>query len=151
MRHQKQYGVQAMSDKKDTKLLFLGFSIEFWTVGYGLTLTLWGLAISILSKSNSITSWIPAMIGIPMLISGLMGLKVPQQKKVWMHIALIFGIISLIGGLDLLRGLSSYTSLTSNLWATFSKLLLLIGGALYSFACIKSFLWARKQRVKTLA
>jgi hypothetical protein len=137
-----------MSENKNNEFLFLGFSIEFWTIGYGFILTLSGAGVSILSQSVSITSWIPTIIGIPVLICGLMALWFPQKKKLWMHIGVMFGVISLLGGLDLLRAIISNTLLSSNLWVTSSKLLLLTGGSLYVFACVRSFIWARKQKSK---
>ena len=40
------------------------------TLAYGMFLVAWGVAISVLSDSNSITSYFPAFLGVPLAASG---------------------------------------------------------------------------------
>ena len=63
-----------------------GQSIPTITTGYGAFLVLWGIVISLISDSNSVTSYFPSLLGIPLLVSGIMSTKFPEKRKLWMHI-----------------------------------------------------------------
>ena len=114
------------------------------TVGYGLFLIIWGALFSIGSKS--FTSWIPSMIGAPIFISGLLTIKFPAKRKVWMHIAVLFGLFAFLGGFRFFAGLDAVGGLFAKPKAASSQLMLLITGGIYTFACVKSFIAARKQQ-----
>ena len=131
--------------KLNTEFLVFGFSIEKITAIYGGILIFWGLAVSFISGSTSITSYIPSMFGWPMLFLGVMALKAPQYKKTLMHIVVVIGLLIFLGGLDVIRNVMSGT-LGDNPWATASKTMLLVTGAYFSVLCIKSFIHARKTR-----
>lgn len=131
--------------KLNTEFLVFGFSIEKITAIYGGILIFWGLAVSFISGSTSITSYIPSMFGWPMLFLGVMALKAPKYKKILMHIVVIIGLLIFLGGLDVIRNAMSGT-LGNNPWATASKTMLLVTGAYFSVLCIKSFIHARKMR-----
>ena len=62
-----------------------------------------------------------------------------------MHIVVSFGLIVFIGGLDFSRGLLKGTSF-NNMWADTSKLMMFITGLIFTFLCVKSFIFARKNR-----
>ena len=128
----------------EKEFTFLGKEMEKVSIYYGAFLIFWGFLVSVLSQSSSITSFIPAFFGLPILIFGFLTLKFPAKKKVFMHIAVLFGILAFLGGLDIMRNISS---LFDNLWADLSKLMLLITGFSYTYLCIKSFIFARKNRI----
>tara|TARA_B100000965_G_scaffold99063_1_gene81085 strand:+ start:268 stop:666 length:399 start_codon:yes stop_codon:yes gene_type:complete len=128
---------------KNKEFLFLGTNIEKLSIFYGMFLILWGLIISYLSESNSMTSYIPSFLGIPVLIFSFLALNYPNKKKLFMHITATFVLIIFLGGLDILRGLSD---LFSNFWADLSKLMLLLTGLSMTILNIKSFIFARKVR-----
>ena len=69
---------------------FMGVTVENLTLGYGVLLIAWGAIFSV--DSESITSWIPSMIGAPILISGALTRALPNQRKIWMHVAVLFGL-----------------------------------------------------------
>ena len=48
---------------------FLGNSMENISMAYGIFLLVWGTGVTILSDSQSITSLIPAIFGLPIIIS----------------------------------------------------------------------------------
>jgi uncharacterized protein YhhL (DUF1145 family) len=104
---------------------------------------LWGAAVSYLSASNSITSYIPSMFGLPILFFAILALLIPSKKKLLMHIVVTFGLIVFLGGLDFLRSIGN---LFENIWADSSKLMMLITGAIFTLLCIKSFIFARKNK-----
>ena len=53
----------------------LGLKIETLSILFGVFLILWGIVISIISGSNSFTSYIPSLIGIPILIFSYLSIK----------------------------------------------------------------------------
>ena len=132
-----------MSNKE---FLFLGTNIEKISILYGFFLISWGIIISFLSGSISITSYIPSFLGIPVLLFSFLAYKFPNKKKVFMHVTATFVIIIFLGGLDVLRGVSS---LFENFWADLSKLMLLFSGLGMSYLNIKSFIFARKEKEKS--
>ena len=67
--------------------------MERISVFYGLFLVAWGLVISFLSQSDSMTSYIPSFLGLPILLFGYLTLKFPEKKKLFMHIVVLLGII----------------------------------------------------------
>ena len=124
---------------------FLGKSMESISIIYGIFLIIWGVAVSFISGSNSLTSFIPSILGLPILLFSFLTVKLPSKKKLFMHIVVTFGLIVFIGGLDFSRGLLKGTSF-NNMWADTSKLMMLITGLIFTFLCVKSFIFARKNR-----
>ena len=115
-------------------------SIEFLTTLYGLFMVIWGISISLISGSSSITSMIPALIGVPLAFIGFLSMIKPTFRKVLMHIAVVIGIIAFLGGLDFFRGMFN------NYYAGLSKLMLLITGFVYIYLCVQSFIFVRRQK-----
>ena len=115
-------------------------SIEFLTTLYGLFMVIWGISISLISGSSSITSMIPAFIGVPLALIGFISMIKPTFRKALMHIAVVIGIIAFLGGLDFFRGMFN------NYYAGLSKLMLLITGFVYVYFCVQSFIFVRRQK-----
>lgn len=61
-----------------------------------------------------------------------------------MHVAALFGVIALLGGLDFFRGVLAGPDPFASPAASASKLMLLVTGALFVATCLRSFIWARK-------
>ncbi|GIR41355.1 MAG: hypothetical protein CM15mP51_21350 [Porticoccaceae bacterium] len=85
------------------------------------------------------------MFGWPMLTLGALALKLPDYKKILMHIVVILGLLIFLGGLDIVRNLTSGTFM-NNVWASASKTMLLVTGAVFTYLCVKSFIFVRNQR-----
>ena len=115
-------------------------SIELLTTLYGLFMVIWGVSISLISGSSSITSMIPAFIGVPLAFIGFISMIKPTFRKALMHIAVVIGIIAFLGGLDFFR------SMFNNYYAGLSKLMLLITGFVYVYFCVQSFIFVRRQK-----
>ncbi|MFL2969692.1 MAG: hypothetical protein ACJZ63_02295 [Candidatus Poseidoniaceae archaeon] len=111
------------------------------TIGYGAFLIAWGIAVSVLSESNSITSFFPSMLGAPLLVSGVMTLRTPEKKKLWMHIAASFGLLCALGGTRFFMVMGDGLD-----YASGSMLMLLLTGSAYTTVCVRSFIAARKAR-----
>ena len=121
-----------------------GLTIENLSIFYGSFLILWGVFVSFVSGSNSLTSFIPSFIGLPILIFSNLSIKFVSKKKIFMHIVVLFGLIAFLGGLDFFRSIFSGNTF-QNVWADTSRLILLITGAFFIYHCIKSFTHARKK------
>jgi hypothetical protein len=124
----------------------LGFSMENISIFYGLFLIIWGVAVSFVSSSNSLTSFIPSLFGLPILIFAFLTVKYQEKKKLFMHIVVTFGLLIFIGGLDVLRGILK-DNFFENFYADLSKLMMLITGLIFTILCVKSFIFARKNKI----
>ena len=122
---------------------FLGLTVEKISIFYGIFLIIFGIFISLVSNSNSLTSYIPTFFGIPIFAFGYLTMRYPEKKKLFMHIIVLIGLIILLGGLDFLR---SYPNFFENLWADISKLSLLISGLIFTYINIQSFIFIRKNK-----
>ena len=120
-----------------------GLTIEKFSFFYGSFLIFWGIIVSLISGSNSFTSFIPSLIGFPILIFSSLSIKFISKKKIFMHIVVFFGLIAFLGGLDFFRSIFSGT-VFQNIWADISKLILLITGAYFVYQCVRSFIFVRK-------
>ena len=125
------------------EFLFLGTNIEKLSIFYGLFLLLWGVMVSYISGSESMTSYIPSFMGVPVLLFSSLAVLFPDKKKIFMHITATFVLIIFLGGIDILRSIST---IFGNFWADLSKLMLLFTGLMMTYLNIKSFIFARKLR-----
>ena len=133
-----------MNDQQNENLEFkvFGLNIETFSIFYGSFLIFWGLLVSFISGSNSLTSFIPSFIGLPILIFSNLSVKFSSKKKIFMHIVVLFGLVAFLGGLDFFRSILSGTLFQNN-WADISKLILLTTGGYFVYQCIRSFIFAR--------
>ena len=122
-----------------------GLIMEKLSIYYGLFLILWGVIISFISGSSSMTSYIPSILGVPILIFSYLSIKFASKKKMFMHIVVLFGLIIFLGGLDFIRSLISGNAF-GNFYADLSKIMMLITGLFFTYQCIRSFIHARKMR-----
>ena len=125
------------------KFKIFGTTIEKFSVFYGTFLIVWGVFVSFASGSSSFTSFIPSLIGLPILIFSSLSIKFTGKKKLFMHFVVLFGLIAFLGGLDFFRSILSGT-VFQNIWADISKLILLTTGGYFVYQCIRSFIFARK-------
>jgi uncharacterized membrane protein len=68
-----------------------------WTLVYAATLLLLGIGAYLGTRAESVTALIPAFLGIPVLLCGLVALKT-GRTKVALHVALVFGLLGIVGG-----------------------------------------------------
>ena len=122
-----------------------GLTMEKLSIYYGLFLILWGVIISLISGSDSMTSYIPSFLGVPILIFSYLSIKFVSKKKMFMHIVVLFGLIIFLGGLDFIRSLVTGNTF-NNFYADLSKIMMLLTGLFFTYQCIKSFIHARKMR-----
>ena len=137
-------------NQNNNEFKILGMTMEKLSIFYGLFLIFWGIVISFLSGSNSFTSYIPSILGIPILVFAYLSIKFISKKKMFMHIVVLFGLIIVVGGLDFLRSLISGYAF-ENFWADISKLMMLLTGLFFVYQCVRSFIHARKIREQTFS
>ena len=128
---------------KDFKVM--GLTMEKLSICYGLFLVIWGIIVSLISKSGSFTSYIPSFLGLPILIFSYFAIKFEAKKKIFMHIVVLFGLLIAIGGLDILRSIISGNFFVLFL-ADLSKLMMFLTGSFFTFLCFQSFRFARSSR-----
>ena len=133
------------NEKLNKEFRVLNLTIEKLSFYYGFFLIVWGITISFVSGSSSATSYIPSFLGFPLLIFSYLAMKFSSKRKLLMHIVVIFGLIIFLGGLDFIRtSISGYAF--ENFWADTSKIMMLVTGLYFLIQCIRSFIFARKNR-----
>lgn len=121
---------------------FLGQTIPRLTLLVGGALVVEGIGFYLGTGMTSMTSLIPAFFGIPLIAMSIMATRQPERSHFWMHIAVVFGLLTFLGGLMGVKGLVSNDLSAS----TVAQLLMIVMGGVYTFACIRSFTHARKAR-----
>ena len=124
---------------------FVGLNMQSISIIYGIFLILWGFAVNYLSSSSSFTSLIPSIMGLPILFFSLLAVMFPSKIKIMMHIVVLFGLLVALGGTDIFRSVFSGNFLNL-FWADISKLMMLLTGVFFSFLCIQSFRFARRNK-----
>lgn len=121
--------------------------VRYLTILAGALLIALATAVAALSSSASVTVWIPAFLGIPLLVCGLLALK-PGPRAAAVHVALL---LALLGGLASLGKLvTSMTDEASGL-AAMSQLAMFVICAAYLGLGVRSFVQARKERKRAAA
>jgi len=126
---------------------FLGMEMPLLSILVGGALSAWGVAAYVISDMASLTAMIPTFMGTPIAVMGSAAAQMPSRRKLFMHIAVIFGLLCALGGLRLPMILMDSDS--SGILIISHALLLVLGG-IYTFACVQSFRWARKNAESTI-
>ena len=127
---------------------FLGLNPQGISILYGAVLIVFAVFVSFASESKSITSYIPAILGAPISIFGLLSILIPVKLKLFMHIGALFGLCVFLCGLSVLGSVFSGTLIEDNAlsYANFSRIFMSINGAAYFAISIQAFIFARKKR-----
>ena len=130
-----------MTEQNEFKAL--GLTMTAMTIGYGLLLIGWGAALFLISGQP--TAAIPGVFGVPILIAGGLSKAIPTKRKVWMHIAVLFGLLCLIGGGVMIgKAVGTEEGLFANQRKAASFIMMATTGLIYTVSCVRSFIWARK-------
>ena len=121
---------------------FLGFEIPQFTQIIGGALVLEGVGFYLGTGMESMTALIPGFMGLVLVVLGILAGRMPERRKLLMHIAVTFGLICALGGL---MGVSSLMQGDVG-GSTYAQLIMLVIGSVYTFACVQSFIHARKAR-----
>ena len=105
---------------------FLGQTIPRLTLLVGGALVVEGIGFYLGTGMTSMTSLIPAFFGIPLIAMSIMATRQPEKSHFWMHIAVVFGLLTFLGGLMGIKGLVSNDLSAS----TIAQLLMIVMGCL---------------------
>jgi len=125
-----------------TQFTFLGQTIPRLTLLVGSALLIEGIGFYLGTGMSNMTSLIPAFFGIPLIAMSIMATRQPERSHHWMHIAVVFGLLTFLRGGMAIKGFID-GDLTASTWA---QLIMMVMGGVYTFACIRSFTFARKAR-----
>ena len=122
---------------------FSGLTIPNLAKVAGGILVIWGLVAYFMQSADppSITAMIPAFMGAPLLILGILSERNEANRHHYMHAAMIFALLMVIGGAQGLIDIGGKSYL-----AIGSHLILVVLGSIFMTAGIMSFRHARKLR-----
>ena len=109
------------------------------TLGYGVFLVVWGIAVGLLSTTDSLTRFIPCVPGAGLVVSGVLAKSNPEQRKLWMHVAVVIGLLCALVGTRFFMVMGDGIG-----YASGSVLMLFLTGSAYTALCVRSFIQARK-------
>jgi hypothetical protein len=115
---------------------------------FGVLLSALGLGAYLGTASQSITALIPAFLGAPILLCGILGGIFPKARMHVMHVAVLLGLLGTAGGLGMgLPKLGTLIAGTAERPIAVS-LQLAMGAISLAFVafCVKSFIDARRAR-----
>ncbi len=118
-----------------------GISVPRIATLNGVVLSAWGVIAYFIQSSDppSITALIPAFMGLPMLLLGLLSERNPTNRHHYMHACMVVALIMALGGARVVAGGMSWLAIVSHL-------LLLQVGVSFTIVGIMSFRHARLQR-----
>ena len=103
---------------------------------------------TVVEQKRSITALIPAVVGAPLLICGLATVILPNQKKHFMHAAVLIGLLGALAATG--RGASSLLKfIRGDEFNGRAAVFLALMGVLcwiFVISCVNSFIQARKAR-----
>ncbi len=102
------------------------------TLGYGVFLVVWGIAVGLLSTSDSLTRFIPCVPGAGLVVSGVLAKSNPEQRKLWMHVAVVLGLLSALLGTRFFMVMGDGLD-----YASGSMLMLFLTGSVYTALCVR--------------
>ena len=116
------------------------------TIVYGALLIVLGVTGYFMSGMVSVTALIPAFLGIIILVSGVLAQK-ESRRKLFMHIALVFGLLGFLGTASALPSL--FTMLggeeVTRPGAVIGKSVTAILSLIFLIIGVKSFIDARRK------
>ena len=120
---------------------FLSMPIPNFAMVCGGILILSGIISYLISDTGSLTALIPSFFGIPLLIMGFLSNRNEANKHHYMHAAMVFALVSVLGGMRIFSIWSDASDLT-----LLSHVILIIVGTIFMVAGILSFRHTRKSR-----
>jgi hypothetical protein len=107
----------------------------------GAALIALGIVVSIASDSSSVTSLLPAIIGVAFVVLGLVARAKPEIAHHLMHGAAALAVLAVLGSLGSAIGRGSTG------WALFAQLATAVIGGVFLWQAIGSFRTARQNRL----
>lgn len=108
----------------------------------GLALIVLGVVVSLASASQSVTSLIPAFIGVGFLLLGLAGRIKPAVNHHLMHAASVLALLAVLGSVGSIVGRGAGG------WALLSQVVTVAIAGTFLVLAIRSFKAARRARTE---
>ena len=109
------------------------------TILFGILLGITGIVGFYLTGAEHLTALIPAFIGIPLFVCGIIAAK-EAMRMMAMHIAILIGLIGFIGAA------ATLFKADQEMAAIISKAITSVLCATFVGLCVRSFIQARKSR-----
>ena len=106
----------------------------------GLLMIFLGIGLYLGSGKASVTALIPAFIGFPILVCGILA-RDEKKRKAVAHIAVLFAVLGALAGFG--RGIPQLIKGETGL-ATLGTMVMALLCLFYVIACVRSFIAARK-------
>ncbi len=125
--------------------LYPAISQEEWPVAtkaivVGVALIVLGVFVSLASDSGSVTSLIPAILGVLFVAAGLFARSRPESGRHAMHLAAALSLLAVLGSIGSAIGRGSTG------WALFAQIATAVLAAAFLQQAIMSFREARRNR-----
>ena len=122
---------------------FLGMTIPELATYEGSFLVGWGILAYFLQSADppSFTAMIPAFMGTPLLLLGILAQKNEANLHHYMHASMVVALLMVLGGARVITGFDTMSGL-----AIGSHIILILTGVCFMTGGIMSFRHARKSR-----
>ena len=110
----------------------------------GLALVLVGVVVTVASDSESVTSLIPAFVGVLFVALGIGGAVKPSANHHFMHAAAALSLLAILGSLGSLVGRGSSG------WALVAQVATVVVTGVFLALAVRSFKEARRSREAAL-
>ncbi len=110
------------------------------SLAIGGVLVLLGLGSYFGTGRESVTALIPAFLGLPILICGLMA-RDEKKRMMAAHVAILFGVLGMLAGFG--RGIPQLMKGNTGIATTVTLIMAAIC-LVYVVACVRSFIAARR-------
>ncbi|MBI88409.1 MAG: hypothetical protein CMB67_05230 [Euryarchaeota archaeon] len=126
---------------------FLGMTVPRVAILNGVVLCIWGIFSYFAQSADppSVTAMIPALMGLPMLMMGLLSEWNESNRHHYMHASMVIALLMALGGARVVTGFSEMSIL-----GILSHLLLLQIGISFTVIGIMSFRKARLNREEAM-
>ena len=116
------------------------------TIALSSVLIIMGVVAYVATGAVSVTALIPAFVGLPVLVFGVLAERQPQRRALWMHLAVGLMLLGLLGTLRALPALVSLMggAVVDRPAAVIVQLLMLSVCLVHVVLSIRSFVAARR-------
>ena len=123
-----------------------GMDMARFTMATALALVGLGVLFFFLTGMEQKTALIPSVVGALLFLMGFLTMKMPEKRKIFMHIAVLLGLVCATAVLrdvpDIMEsGFSPNGELSL---ALVEKMVMMVVGVVYTVQCVRSFIAARR-------
>ena len=123
-----------------------GMDMARFTMATALALVGLGVLFYVLTGMEQKTALIPSGVGGLLFLMGFLTMKMPEKRKIFMHIAVLLGLVCATAVLrdvpDIMEsGFSPDGELSL---ALVEKMIMMVIGVVYTVQCVRSFIAARR-------